>query len=61
MIPIPVYFFILRSMLDERLGNAVTAYLLPGKGTNFRVNRYHVRAPSKLACSSRCESGPGKA
>ena len=24
-------------------------------------NRYAVRAPSKLACSSRCKSGPGKA
>jgi hypothetical protein len=26
--------------------NAVTAYLLPGKGTNFRVNRYHVTVSS---------------
>jgi len=24
-------------------------------------NRYRVGAPSKLACSSRCKSGPGKA
>ena len=24
-------------------------------------NTYRVRAPSKLACSSRCKTGPGKA
>ena len=33
------------------------AYLLQ----HFRGDKYHVRAPSKLACSSRCKSGPGKA
>jgi hypothetical protein len=28
--------------------------------TKTEGNRYHVGAPSKLACSSRCKSGPGK-
>jgi hypothetical protein len=41
-------FSVMRFKLADG-GNAVTAYLLPSKGTNFRVNRYHVTVSPRIS------------